>query len=321
MALLSRRSGVVAMLVGAVGMFGAIQWFNRSERSETPVIASRSSGTHGVAPEMTTPPALPITPPPPTPGAGGAAREADAIAIEVDGASGPVINGAELARRTTNLQAADRRAWRLTELLDNTYIHSDTVIHALTIDGGDYILNDSGRSTNDVIVARRASGELYVGWLDGGADGTRPLADAELPAERIERVARLSLVRPPVAVAEAPAALAVVVDGAARRTVTAASFAKAAAIEIRGQREGSARAIDVARAFGDRLEVVEVVAGGRRVPAVRPAADARAVVYLTRRARFKFAWIDARGEPIDGTKQREVTELQLASRAHLATRR
>jgi hypothetical protein len=42
---------------------------------------------------------------------------------------------------------------RLTELLDATYIHSDTVIHILTIDDVDYIFNENGRAANDQIVA------------------------------------------------------------------------------------------------------------------------------------------------------------------------
>jgi hypothetical protein len=247
-------------------------------------------------------------------------RAADALTIAVEGAGNSSIDSAELAERPTNLQASDRRAWHLTELIDHTYINSNTIIHAVTIDGGDYILNDDGRSTSDVIVVRRAGGELYLGWLDGSAERARPLADAELPAERIERVARISLATPVATRDELPAQLTIVVDGQPRRTVTALTFAKQATLQVRGRGEGTSPAIDVARAFGSPLEVVGLTAGGHRTASPPPSRDARAVIYLTRRVHFKFAWVDARGEPIEGTKQRDVSELVLATAGRLATR-
>jgi len=112
----------------------------------------------------------------------------------------------------------------------------------------------------------------------------------------------------------------VIVDGKPRQTITPESFAKVARLQITGQREGSAAAIDVGRAFGSGLQVVELTAGGTRVKAAPPARGARAVIHLTRRARFKFAWIDATGEPIDGSKQRDVSELVLATGSQVATR-
>jgi hypothetical protein len=334
MVVLARRSGVIAMLVAAVGAVVATGLFNRSEPTGIRPPAIAGSGTRGVLPSSNR--AIPLARLTARPVLD---RAPGAIAIEIEGAGKSAIDSAELADRPTNLQAADRRAWRLTELIDTAYIHSDTIIHALTMDGGDYILNDDGRHGSDVIVVRRASGELYLGWLEGSADRGRPLADAELPAQRIERVARISLATP-----AAPAQLTVVIDGKPRRTVTAESFAEAATLQIRAQHdrgqpidrgvpatrppgpreppggEGASSAIDVAHAFGVEVQVVGLTAGGHRTASPPPSRDARAVIYLTRRARFKFAWIDARGEPIDGTKQRDVSELVLATSSPVAAR-
>jgi hypothetical protein len=339
MVVLARRSGLIAMLVVAVGAVLATGLFNRSEPTGIRPPAIARSGTRGVTPSSNR--AIPLAPLTARPVLD---RASGAIAIEIEGAGRSAIDSAELADRATNLQAADRRAWRLTELIDKAYIHSDTIIHALTMDGGDYILNDDGRHGSDVIVVRRASGELYLGWLDGSAERGRPLADAELPAERIERVARISLATPAAAPDEAPAQLTVVIDGKPRRTVTAESFAEAATLQIRARHdrgqpidrgvpatrplgpgeppggEGASSAIDVAHAFGVEVQVVALTAGGHRTASPPPSRDARAVIYLTRRARFKFAWIDARGEPIDGTKQRDVSELVLATSSPVAAR-
>jgi hypothetical protein len=315
MVLLSGRWGLVATLVLAAGAVVASGLFNRSEPTGIRPAATARPGTGGVAPSSKPATLQPRLDPPPV-----LERAADALTIAVEDAGNSSIDSAELAERPTNLQASDRRAWRLTELIDPTYINSNTIIHALTIDGGDYILNADGRSASDAIVVRRSGGELYLGWLDGSADGARPLADAELPAERIERVARISLATPAATRDEPPAQLTIVIDGKPRRTVTALTFAKEATLEVRGRGEGVSRAIDVARAFGGPLGVVGVTASGHRTASPPPSRDARAVIYLTRRARFKFAWIASRGEPIEGTKQRDVSELVLATAGRLATR-
>ena len=153
------------MLVVAVGAVVTTGLLNRSEPAGKRPPAIPHSGMRGVAPSSNLATPMPRFIPPlmldrPD-------RAARAIAIEIEGAGKSAIDSAELADRPTNLQAADRRAWRLTELIDNTYIHSNTIIHALTMDGEDYILNDDGRHGSDVIVVRRARGELYLGWLDG----------------------------------------------------------------------------------------------------------------------------------------------------------
>jgi hypothetical protein len=242
------------------------------------------------------------------------------IAIEIDGIAAGAIDAGALADRPAVLQARDRRAWRLSELLSelgaDTHIHSSAVIHARTLDGGDYILSENGRQ-GDAIVVLRASGELYIGWLDG--DPGRPLADAERPAERIEDVAMIAIASPVAPPELPPASVAIVVDGRPYHTLTAPGFAAAAstrtATRIAGRRDGPALAIDVAQAFGAARQVVGLAANGVRVAQAPPSPGARAVIYLTRRARFKFAWIDARGEPIRGTQQREVSELVLETRA------
>jgi hypothetical protein len=101
----------------------------------------------------------------------------------------------------------------------------------------------------------------------------------------------------------------------ARRIVTATSFAASARLTIEGPRDAAAPAIDVAHAFGDGLQIADMVADGARLTTAPPTPTARAVIYLTRRARFKFAWIDAAGQPIRGTQQRELTEIALRSPA------
>jgi hypothetical protein len=243
--------------------------------------------------------------------------EVSAIPIEVGGAVIGSINATALLQRPTTLQASERRAWLLAELLHNTHIPSNAVIHALTNDGRDYIIEDSGRR-GDAIVVRRNTGEIYIGWLDGDLAG-RALTDAERPAERIENLSRIAFATP-VVPDHLPARLTVLVDGKLRNTLTPDQFAAAATLHIHGQREGSAAAIDVAHAFGGTHHLVGLTAGGARVASPRPAPDARAVVYLTRRGQFKLAWIDPTGEPIAGTKQRDVTELALATVAPVAAR-
>src|SRR6185436_14108374 len=158
-------------------------------------------------------------------------------------------------------------------------IHSRSVIHALTNDGGDYILNEDGRPAGDAIVVRRASGEIYVGWLDG-EPGNKPLADAERPAERIENIARISITSPEIPKDLPPSRLAIVVDGRPRPTLTAQSFPALARLRITGQREGNAVAIDVAHAFGGTLQVVGLTASGARVTPTPPSPEARPVIYM-----------------------------------------
>lgn len=292
---------MVALVVVAAAVL-ATGFFNRSATPSAPSAARSSSGTAGVAPSSNRAKPPRLSPPPVLD---------TAHAIEIEGAGTPSLTGDDLAERPTNLQAADRRAWRLTELIDGAYIHANTAIHAITTDGEDYILNEDGRAASDIIVVRRNTGEVYLGWLDAGAGADRPLADAERPAERIERVARIALAsraREPV---DTPATLAVVLDGQPHRTVTPRDFAALAQLSVRGQNDEASPAIDVGRAFGGRANIVGLVAGGRRVAVAPPSPGARPVIYLTRRARFKFAWLDAAGAPIDGTKQREVSELAL----------
>ena len=311
MTLLSRRSAVAAVLAVAVGAVVITGLSHQSSPEATRPTAIARSGSAGVAPARNSATPVPqLTVPPVL--AGG-------IDIEIEGTARPAFTSAELAERPTNLQASDRRAWRLTELIDNHYMNSNTVIHAITKDGSDYILNEDGRQPRDVLVVRRNSGEIYIGWLDGGADG-RPLADAERPAERIENVAKIALATPAAPPEEPPARLMVIVDGKPRHTVTPDSFAAVAKLQITGQREGSAAAIDISHAFGEGLQIMGLTAGGTHVGPVPPTPDARAVIYLTRRARFKFAWIDASGEPVGGTKQRDVSELVLASSSQVAAR-
>lgn len=272
--------------------------------------AQVKSSTHRATPQPALP--APVLAPAPT---------SHAIAIEIEGASHGTLDSSELAARPTTLQASNRRAWRLRELIESPHIHANAVTHALTIDGGDYILNGDGRAgSGDPILVRRNTGELYIGWLDGD-NPHLPLADAERPAERIENLARISIATPVAVPEPPPASLAVVIDGKRRQTLTAQSFAAAAKIQIQGQHDGPAPAIDIAHAFGNAVQVVSVTAGGARVTTAPPTPDARAVIYMNRRARFKFAWIDPAGNPLGHSKQRDISELVLKTGPQLATRR
>ena len=299
MRILAQRAAV-AIAVAAAGAALAVAWLARSDRGVPPPAARAAPahpGSRGPAPST-----IRVLPD----------RQAAPDRIEIAGSERAVIASAELADRPAALAARDRRAWRLSELLPDAYTHADSIIHALTVDGKDYILRAAGRNGDDVVVVRRATGELYLGWLDDATPG-RPLGDAERPAARIERVARITVTAPAALPALPPARLTVVIDGVARHTITAESFAAAARLAIHGPRDAAAPAIDLAHAFGDGLEVAGMVADGARLTTAPPAPTARAVVLLTRRARFKFAWVDAAGRPIRDSQQRELTEISLRS--------
>ena len=286
----------------------------RRDRAASPALPARDAGANTRAVASTVgaqlrraparEPALPAAPP-------------ATIRIAVDGGD-RAIDGAELASRATALTARDRRAWRLSELLPDGYHQSSAKIHALTIDGGDYILRGDGRQGDDVIVVRRSTGELYLSWLDGDPRAERPLADAERPAERIEHVTRIAVTGPTPEVALPPAQVRVVVDGVPRPPLTIDRFAAAARLAIQDQRgAGAAPALDLAHAFGATLQVVALVSDGVPLAAAPPAGDARAVLFVNRRGRFKFAWIDPTGQPI-GKAAREVSEIALVGAPRIA---
>ena len=315
---LDRRVGAAAVLAIAVAGIAVLARRDRAP-SRPASHAVSSAATAPAAPRQTRispsvtqpPPELALAAPSAPPGG------PDRIAIE--GSERTALDSSELAARPATLVARDRRAWRLSELIPDTYMHSNGAIHALTMDGGDYILRGDGRRGDDVVLVRRDNGELYLGWLDDSANDARPLADAERPAERIEHVARLTVVKPVAEVALPPAQLTVTVDGKPRQTLSASNFAAAAKLALKGQQEGDARAIDVSRAFGGSLQIAELVADGAHVTTEAPGRDARAAIYMSRRGRFKFAWLDPSGEPIRNTKLREVSVLALRS-SQLATR-
>ena len=73
------------------------------------------------------------------------------------------------------------------------------------------------------------------------------------------------------------------------------------------------------RAETSKRSVANRLAVTRAPEATKPPdPSARAVIYMNRRGRFKFAWIDATAEPIRDTKLRDVSELVLRS-SKLAT--
>jgi hypothetical protein len=309
MNVLSRRFRITAVLVVVVISALAAACRDRSSPAAERKAALTPSGSARVTPSVNPAPQLPAAP----------VAASRGIAVEVDGVAKGSFDEAGLADRPATLQAGDRKAWRLSELLHNTHIHSKSVIHALTNDGGDYILNEDGRSAGDAIVVRRTTGEIYIGWLDGDP-GKRQLADVERPAERIENVARISITSPEIPKDLPPSRLAIIIDGKPRQTVTAQTFPALARLQVTGQREGNASAIDVAHAFGGTMQVVGLTASGAHVTVKRPGPDARPVIYMTRRLQFKFAWVDRSGEPIRDTKQRDVTELVLRTGAPVASK-
>ena len=317
-----RRVGAAAVLVVAAGGIAVVARRDRTpspQASRAASITTASATGAADAPRHIRSSSSITQPPPELELAAPNAPSGDPERIEIEGSERTSIDSSELAARATTLVASDRRAWRLSEIIPDTYMHSNGAIHALTIDGGDYILRGDGRRGDDVLLVRRSSGELYLGWLDDRANHRTPLADAERPVERIEHVTRLTVVKPPPEAAQPPAQLIVTIDGKPHRTLSAASFAAAAKTSIKGQQEGDARAIDVAHAFGGSLQVAELVASGVRVATEPPAPNARAVIYMNRRGRFKFAWLDSSGEPIRNTKLRDISELALHS-SRLATR-
>jgi hypothetical protein len=209
----------------------------------------------------------------------------------------------ELDTREAPLSAKDRQAWLLSDLVEGG---SDLVPHAITMDGRDFPLERADR----VLVVRRASGELYVGFLNDGAAATGALADIERLAERIDDLARIALVpAAPIVAPSAIAQLTVLVDGKVAGTFAPDTFASAATTVLDGKH--AAPALEIEKAFGG-TRVVELEADGARVELHAPRKGARAVIYLNRRWRFKFAWLDRSGRPI-GDEQREVSQITLRS--------
>ncbi len=209
----------------------------------------------------------------------------------------------QLDARDSSLVADDRQAWLLSDLVEGG---SDLVPHAITTDGRDFSLEPADR----VLVVRRASGELYVGFLNDGADATGVLADIERPAERIDDLARIALVpAAPVVATPAVAQLTVLVDGKVAGTFAPDTFASAATTVLDGKH--AAPALEIEKAFGG-TRVVGLEADGAHVELHAPREGARAVVYMNRRWRFKFAWVDRSGRPI-GDEQREVSQITLRS--------
>jgi len=231
------------------------------------------------------------------------ARRAPVLAVvKQNAAATPLVFSAP------TLVAKDRTAWRLHELVE---FDGHTDVHAKTADGRDLIVADPEHA----LVVQRAAGDLYIAWLvpNVSSNDPRPLADLEAPAARIEDVRELATRAQAAAVAEptGPAAIAITVDGHAKTLLTAATFASLATTQIEHKR-ASVPAIELDHAFG-RAALVAIEADGAAVDARAPAPNARPVVFMNRRERFNFAWVDAAGKPV-GDKHREVTLVALRTR-------
>ncbi|HEY6039392.1 MAG TPA: hypothetical protein VIV58_34160 [Kofleriaceae bacterium] len=231
------------------------------------------------------------------------ARHAPVLAVaKPHGAATPVVFA------TPKLVAKDRTAWRLHEIVD---FDATTDVHAKTADGRDLIISDPDHA----LVVQREAGDMYVAWLvpNVADDDPRPLADLEAPAARIENVTELATsAQPPVrAHPEGPARIAVTIDGKPATTVTASAFAKLATARV-DHKDTQVAAIDLGTAFG-HASLVEVEADGAPVTADAPAPGARPVIFMNKRERFNFTWVDAAGKPL-GDKHREVTLVALRTR-------
>jgi len=206
------------------------------------------------------------------------------------------------------LVAKDRSAWRLSELVA---FEPNTDVHAKTSDGRDLVIADPDHA----LVVQRDAGDMYVAWLvPNVADhDPRPLADLEGPAARIENVTELATSEQVKARAQptGPAQIAVTIDGKPASTLTTSAFAKLATARV--EHKGTlVAALDLGAAYG-RASVVAVEADGAAVDAQAPAPNARPVIFMNKRDRFNFAWVDAAGKPL-GDKHREVTLVALRTR-------
>jgi len=204
------------------------------------------------------------------------------------------------------LIAKDRSAWRLSELVA---IGATTEVHAKTSDGSDLVIADPEHA----LVVQRETGGMYVAWLvPGVADNDpRSLADLEGPAARIENVTELATSEQEREQAPAAAQIAVTIDGAPASTLTATAFAKLATAHV--EHDGTrVAALDLGAAYG-RAALVAVEADGAPVDAQAPDPSARPVIFMNKRERFNFAWVDAAGKPL-GDKHREVTLVALRTR-------
>jgi len=231
------------------------------------------------------------------------ARHAPVLAVaKPHAAATPVVFA------TPKLVAKDRTAWRLHELVD---FDATTDVHAKTSDGRDLIISDPDHA----LVVQRDAGDMYVAWLvpNVADNDPRALADLEAPAARIENVTELatSAQAPVHAQPAGPAQISVTIDGKPATTVTASAFAKLATARV-DHKNTRVAAIDLGTAFG-HTSLVEVEADGAPVTADAPAPGARPVIFMNKRERFNFAWVDAAGKPL-GDKHHEVTLVALRTR-------
>jgi len=263
-------------------------------------IAMLAWSSRGPAPEATR------TPTATTPSASSSvihARRAPVLAIvKPHAAAAPIVFAAP------TLVAKDRSAWRLHEVVD---FDASTDVHAKTSDGRDLIIADADHA----LVVQRDAGDMYVAWLvpNVAANDPRPLADLEAPAARIEGVTELTTSAQPAArvAPTGPAAIAITIDGHPKTTLTVETFAALATTHVQ-HKQTSVPAIELDKAFG-RASLVAVEADGGPIEAQPPAPTARPVVFMNKRERFNFAWVDAAGKPL-GDKHREVTLVALRTR-------
>lgn len=239
------------------------------------------------------------------------AADAPMIRVTVDGEEITPLSPATLAGTIPSWRARDRHAWRLGELLGAVHAEPRKRVVARTADGRDHVLRGDGRAGDNVILVQRDDGSLYIGWLVDGAERFgAALGDAEHPATRLEDVVGLTIAEQAHPPDLPPAQVEIERDGVVVRTISVDQFPTLATTSI-DNRGNELPAIDLARGLGGRARVAGLVADNLPFDGASPTPDARPLLYLNRRKRFKFAWVDPSGRPL-GARLREVTKVILA---------
>jgi hypothetical protein len=212
------------------------------------------------------------------------------------------------------LSGRGRHGWKLDDLLGDRYWEPQKEVHVHTADGLDFVVRGDGHAGDDVILVERDDGTRYVGWLVPGADPDGDLGDIEQPAARIEDVVDVTIQDQPKDPEMTPATLEVAIDGSVVRTLGADELAGIATAQMPAKDGTMIAALDLTRDLGGTTELVTFVANGSQVEGTPPASGVKPVLHVNRRKRFKLAWLDATGKPVEGTKFREVSRIDLRRR-------
>jgi hypothetical protein len=243
------------------------------------------------------------------PAAGSAAAPSDAppgpeISVKVGSEALPSIDATSLRDRPPSFTARDRRAWRLADLIGDSYRRPELHIHVRTASGGDFIVRGAGHPGDDVIVVQRDDGSMYVGWLrPNAAQYGNALADAEKPAERIEGVVAISAEAPSTDNVQ-PKGHVDIVKGSAVASVDADGFASIATGHLtHGDESIPVMPFDA--------PITSVTSEGHEVTPSPPFGGAVPWLRLNKKGQFKLVWGDAAGNLLAEGSLRAVTRVVL----------